>query len=85
MWHGFAAFHRQALESVPHGVAQVEGLPLALLVGVAGDDIDLDLHRVAQAFKQVVMIDGCVEIMVQQAQELATVAQHGMLDHLGEA
>ena len=31
------------------------------------------------------VVGGCGEIMVKQAQELATVAQHGMLEHLGEA
>ena len=85
MRHGLATLQRQALKGVPDGVAQVEGFALALLVGVAGDDIQFDLYRAAQAFQQVVMVDGRSEIMVQQAEELAAVAQHSVLEHLGKS
>ena len=84
MGHGGAALQRQGLESMSRGVTQVEGLALAVLVGVVPDDVHLDLHRAAQALQQVIVVDGRGEIVIQQAQKLSAVAQHGVLDDLGK-
>lgn len=77
-----AAFHGKALECMPYGVPQVEGAAQALFVRIGSHDVALDDYRLAQQFKQLVVV-AVDDVVVEQCGEVLPVAEQSVFEHLG--